>query len=63
MMRIFLPYAVFFLVLVSRLFLVKASWVAAVPDADVSFTRAETLSYTFAKAQRQILLYHFTEIN
>lgn len=63
MMKIFLPYTVFFLVLVSRLFLVKASWVAAVPDADVSFTRAETLSYTFAKAQRQILLYHFTKIN
>lgn len=53
----------YFLVLVSRLFLVKVSWVAAVPYADVSFARAETLSHTFAKAQRQILFYHFTEIN
>jgi hypothetical protein len=45
------------------MFLSKASLAAAVPDAHVSFTRAETLSHTFTEAQRQILLYHFTEIN
>lgn len=54
MIKVFLPCIVF---------LGKASLAAAVSDVHVSFTRAETLSHTFTKPQRQIPLYHFTEIN